>query len=109
MNLARHLAHPLTPFVMDDDKNIIGLGDLLEDITVRLSNLRKKHPSYYSMSLWWELEKTRLATRYGAVDCSVPVKLQRKPWRKKIAIPGRWLDCTLIAIALLLGVLTLWR
>ncbi len=68
-NVARHLGASVNPFVMDNDKNTIGLGDLLEDITVSLSTFARSNPSYYSMSLvvgswrshvWRQVRRRRL-------------------------------------------------
>ena len=47
---------------------IIGLPELLDEVTRDLAELRSKHPGDYSLknvTLWWELEKERLTMRHG--------------------------------------------
>ena len=66
--------------IMEDKQHTIGLADLLDEVHRDLDELRKKHPSDYSIrniTMWWELEKERLLTRHG--PASVAKKLRRHP------------------------------
>ena len=72
---------PVPLLIMDDKQNnIIGLADLVDEVHRDLDELRKKHPSDYSIrniTMWWELEKERLLARHGST--SVARKLRRHP------------------------------
>ena len=68
-------------FDMQEDRKTIGLGELLDQITADLDELRRKHPGDYAMkniTMWWELEKERLVTRHSPASV---VRRYRNPWR----------------------------
>ena len=68
-------------FRMEANRNTIGLGDLLDQISCDLDELRRKHPGDYAMkniTMWWELEKERLLTRHSPASV---VNRHRNVWR----------------------------
>lgn len=53
---------------MDEAQHSIGLTELLAEIDRDLEEFRKKHQSDYgvkNITLWWDLERERLAVRHG--------------------------------------------
>ena len=53
---------------MDETQHTIGLTELLAEVDRDLEEFRKKHQSDYgvkNITLWWELERERLAVRHG--------------------------------------------
>ena len=63
---------------MDEKQKIIGLTELLDDVSRDLDEFRKKHPSDYSIrniAMWWDLEKERLVIRHAPASV---VKTLRK-------------------------------
>lgn len=71
---------------MDDSRNdTIGLTKLLDEISLDLDELRKKHPSDYNVKnigMWWELERERVMARHSPV--SVVKKLRRIQHMKRL-------------------------
>jgi hypothetical protein len=54
--------------IMDDTQKTIGLTELLDEVNRDLEELRKKHSSDYNIrniTMWWELERERLAARHS--------------------------------------------
>ena len=54
--------------IMDDTQKTIGLTELLEEVNRDLDELRKKHSSDYNIrniTMWWDLERERLAARHS--------------------------------------------
>jgi hypothetical protein len=49
---------------MSEHQNIIGMADLLDEVSRDLDDFRKKHPGDYSVTMWWELERERLLIRH---------------------------------------------
>lgn len=53
---------------MEQKHKTIGLSELLDEVTSDLAELRSKHPGDYSVkniTMWWALEKERLAMRHS--------------------------------------------
>lgn len=54
---------------MSGTGDIIGIGELLDEVSRDLDDFRRKHPTDYgvkNITLWWDMEKERLLTRHGA-------------------------------------------
>ncbi len=52
---------------MDAAHNIIGMAELLEEVSRDLQDFRRKHQTDYgvkNVTMWWELEKERLLIRH---------------------------------------------
>jgi hypothetical protein len=52
---------------MSEKTHIIGLQDLLDEVSRDLDDFRRKHPNDYSLkavTLFWELESERLLVRH---------------------------------------------
>lgn len=53
---------------MEQKHKTIGLSELLDEVSSDLAEFRSKHPGDYSVkniTLWWTLEKERLAMRHS--------------------------------------------
>jgi hypothetical protein len=53
---------------MEQKHKTIGLSELLDEVSSDLAELRSKHASDYSLkniTIWWALEKERLAMRHN--------------------------------------------
>ena len=52
---------------MNSEQNIIGMADLLDEVSRDLEDFRRKHATDYSVknvTMWWELERERLLIRH---------------------------------------------
>jgi len=68
---------------MDEPKNIIGMTDLLDEVSRDLEDFRKKHASDYSVknvTLWWELERERLLIRHKEARVARRFMSRRRAW-----------------------------
>ncbi len=66
---------------MSDKQTIIGMTDLLDEVSRDLDDFRKKHASDYgvkNVTLWWELERERLLIRHK--EARVGRHLMSKRW-----------------------------
>lgn len=69
---------------MDENKNSIGLHDLLDEVSRDLDDYRKKHATDYgvkNVTLWWELQKERLLLRH-APTTRVKLTSRLRKWRR---------------------------
>lgn len=58
--------------------DIIGIGELLDEVSRDLDDFRRKHPTDYgvkNVTLWWDMEKERLLTRHGAAGVARRLRL----------------------------------
>jgi hypothetical protein len=68
---------------MSERQNIVGMADLLDEVSRDLDDFRKKHASDYSLkgiTLWWELEKERLLIRHKEARVARHLMSRRRAW-----------------------------
>jgi hypothetical protein len=87
---------------MEATRKTIGLSDLLDEIGNDLDELRKKHPSDYTVkniTMWWELERERLVSRHGS---SLAVRKHR--WSKNLKrLTISFIAGWIVSIAVIVG------
>ncbi len=69
---------------MTEKQNIIGMTDLLDEVSQDLEDFRRKHASDYgvkNITLWWELERERLLVRHKDVRVARHYVPGRRFWR----------------------------
>lgn len=63
--------------------DIIGIGELLDEVSRDLDDFRRKHPADYgvkNITLWWDMEKERLLTRHGAAGVVRKLRARGLKW-----------------------------
>jgi hypothetical protein len=68
---------------MNGRDNIIGMTDLLDEVSRDLDDFRKKHASDYgvkNVTLWWELERERLLIRHKEARVARHLMSRRRAW-----------------------------
>ena len=68
---------------MNGRDNIIGMTDLLDEVSRDLDDFRKKHERDYgvkNVTLWWELERERLLIRHKEARVARHVWSKRRVW-----------------------------
>jgi len=68
---------------MDATQNIIGMTDLLDEVSRDLEDFRRKHASDYSVknvTMWWELEMERLLIRHKEARVARHFMSRRRAW-----------------------------
>lgn len=68
---------------MSTIQNIIGMADLLDEVSRDLEDFRRKHATDYSVknvTMWWELEKERLLFRHKEARVVRRFMSRRRAW-----------------------------
>ncbi len=68
---------------MTDAHNIIGMADLLDEVSRDLEDFRRKHAGDYSVknvTMWWELERERLLIRHKEARVARRFMSRRRAW-----------------------------
>ena len=68
---------------MSDQRNIIGIAELLDEVSRDLDDFRRKHATDYSVknvTMWWELEKERLLIRHKEARVAKRFMSRRRIW-----------------------------
>lgn len=68
---------------MSETNNIIGMLDLLDEVSRDLEDFRRKHTSDFgvkNITMWWELERERLAIRHKEARVARHHLSKRRAW-----------------------------
>lgn len=87
---------------MNDTANIIGMTDLLDEVTRDLEDFRKKHASDYgvkNITMWWELERERLLLRHKETRVARRLLSKRRAWTFAVGCLATFLAGVLAALA----------
>lgn len=88
---------------MEDKPEIIGLRELLDEVQRDLDELRRKHPSDYSIrniAMWWELEKERVLMRHNPGSVVKTLHRARRAVRAAAWLLAGWITMLAFEAAL---------